>query len=78
MRLQSLLGASALVLFTVTAARVDAAKLVSVGVLDKDYLVVQVLDGEVEAQRGRRRRASPRYTPELEHDRGGRRPPTGR
>jgi uncharacterized membrane protein YgcG len=51
--------AIALIGFTPALAR--AAKLVSVGVLDRDYLVVQVLDGEVAHEPEK----VTRYTPEL-------------
>jgi hypothetical protein len=52
--------AIALIGFTPALAR--AAKLVSVGVLDRDYLVVQVLDGEVAHEPEK----VTRYTPELD------------
>ena len=62
MRVPSFVGVSLVLL--ATAASVDAARLASVTVLDKDYLVVHVLDGEIRHNEGAPETIA-RYTPEL-------------
>lgn len=57
--------ASLLVLFCAAAAPLHAAKLTSVGVLDRDYLVVRVSDGDVTHNESPVSETISRYTPEL-------------
>ena len=52
-------------LFCVAAAPLYAAKLTSVSVLDKDYLVVQISDGDVTHNENPSSETVSRYTPEL-------------
>jgi hypothetical protein len=64
MRVHALLGALLLVATSGASTRLEAAKLSSVSILDKDYLVVHVLDGEVAHNEGAGETVF-RYTPEL-------------
>ena len=63
--LRALPCASALLMSAVVATQAHAAKLASVGVVDKDYLVVNVLDGQVVHNEGVSESVV-RYTPELD------------
>ncbi len=65
MRIQTLLGAIVLTVIGGSAVRLEAAKLSSVGVLDKDYLIAHVLDGEVTHNEGAAETVT-RYAPELD------------
>src|SRR5262245_20402131 len=50
----------------VAAAPLQATKLTNVSVLDKDYLVVQISDGEVTHDENPRAETISRYAPELD------------
>jgi hypothetical protein len=52
-------------LYCVRAALLSTARLTSVSVLDKDYIVVQVSDGDVTHNENPSSETVSRYTPEL-------------